>query len=35
MATKPDDPETQRKGAFMQALANEYGMLQGARGATI
>ena len=34
-AMKPDDLETRREGAFMQALANEYGMLQGARGATI
>ena len=34
MAAK-DDQDTQRRNEFMQALAAEFGMLQGARGSTI
>ena len=35
MATRPDEVETQRAGMLMQALGNQYGMLQSARGSTI
>jgi len=33
--TQPDAAEAERAGALMQALGNQYGMLQSARGATI
>ena len=33
--TKPDAADAERTGMPMQALGNQYGMLQGARGATI
>jgi hypothetical protein len=35
MVTKPAETEADRAGLLMQALGNQYGMLQAARGATI
>ena len=35
MITKPEAADAERTGLLMQALGNQYGMLQGARGATI
>ena len=35
MVTRPAEADTERAGMLMQALGNQYGMLQSARGSTI